>query len=232
VLANAAPSRVVNCTIIGNTALPGGAGGQGPGGDGAAGPHGPGGGVWHSGGPLDVVNTILWSNADGSDSGEAAQIAALPAEVSLAYSCIQGCTGAFAGLGNTGSDPRLADPLGRPGPSSWCIDGGSSDALPPGTVTDADGRPRRVDNAGMPDTGCGPHPTVDIGAFESQDPTCYANCDESTGAPLLNISDFICFQARFVAADPYANCDASTAAPTLNIADFVCFMGRFSAACP
>jgi len=61
---------------------------------------------------------------------------------------------------------------------------------------------------------------------------CYANCDGSTAAPALNVSDFICFLDRYAAADPVANCDHSTAAPTLNIADFICFLNRYAAGCP
>jgi hypothetical protein len=58
---------------------------------------------------------------------------------------------------------------------------------------------------------------------------CYANCDNSTGFPALNIEDFICFQTRFAAADPYADCDQSG---SLNAGDFVCFQGRYVAGCP
>ena len=29
--------------------------------------------------------------------------------------------------------------------------------------------------------------------------TCYANCDNSTTPPVLNVSDFICFQGQFAA---------------------------------
>jgi uncharacterized membrane protein len=58
---------------------------------------------------------------------------------------------------------------------------------------------------------------------------CYPNCDGSTSPPVLNVNDFVCFQARFAAADPYADCDRST---TLNVNDFVCFQGRFAAGCP
>ena len=61
---------------------------------------------------------------------------------------------------------------------------------------------------------------------------CYANCDNSTTAPLLNVLDFGCFLNRFAAGDPYANCDGSTAAPTLNVLDFGCFLDRFAAGCP
>src|SRR3954471_18057472 len=61
---------------------------------------------------------------------------------------------------------------------------------------------------------------------------CYANCDGSTAAPVLNVADFTCFLQKFAAGDPYANCDGSTAAPTLNVADFTCFLQRFAAGCP
>ena len=61
---------------------------------------------------------------------------------------------------------------------------------------------------------------------------CYANCDGSTSPPVLNVNDFICFQAKFAAGDSYANCDNSTAAPVLNINDFICFQQKFAAGCP
>jgi hypothetical protein len=61
---------------------------------------------------------------------------------------------------------------------------------------------------------------------------CYANCDGSTGAPVLNVNDFVCFQGRFAAGDTYANCDGSTAPPVLNVNDFICFQSRFAAGCP
>ena len=37
-------------------------------------------------------------------------------------------------------------------------------------------------------------PTCDGGP-----PPCYANCDGSTSQPILNVNDFICFQAKFAA---------------------------------
>jgi probable HAF family extracellular repeat protein len=60
---------------------------------------------------------------------------------------------------------------------------------------------------------------------------CYANCDQSTTPPLLNVADFGCFLNRFAAGDPYANCDSSTTAPVLNVADFSCFLNAFAAGC-
>jgi len=60
---------------------------------------------------------------------------------------------------------------------------------------------------------------------------CYANCDGSTSPPVLNVSDFICFQTKFAAGDSYANCDGSTTPPILNVSDFICFQTRFAAGC-
>jgi hypothetical protein len=62
-------------------------------------------------------------------------------------------------------------------------------------------------------------------------PTCYANCDNSSAVPFLNVNDFICFQSKFAAGDSYANCDNSTTAPVLNINDFICFQSKFAAGC-
>jgi hypothetical protein len=61
---------------------------------------------------------------------------------------------------------------------------------------------------------------------------CYANCDGSTTAPVLNMSDYTCFFDRFATGSASANCDASTTMPTLNIFDYICFSNRFAAGCP
>lgn len=60
---------------------------------------------------------------------------------------------------------------------------------------------------------------------------CYANCDGSTAAPILNINDFFCFLNTFAAGSSNANCDASTVVPILNVNDFTCFLNRFAAGC-
>ena len=61
---------------------------------------------------------------------------------------------------------------------------------------------------------------------------CYANCDESTTSPILNVADFSCFLSEFAAGHSYANCDQSTTPPVLNVADFSCFLSKFAAGCP
>jgi hypothetical protein len=62
--------------------------------------------------------------------------------------------------------------------------------------------------------------------------TCYANCDCSAAAPILNVIDFTCFLQKFAGQNAYANCDHSTTAPTLNVLDFTCFLQKFAAGCP
>ncbi|MFN0132967.1 MAG: GC-type dockerin domain-anchored protein, partial [Phycisphaerales bacterium] len=61
--------------------------------------------------------------------------------------------------------------------------------------------------------------------------SCYANCDNSNVAPVLNVNDFVCFNNLFAAGNPRANCDGSTTPPVLNVNDFVCFNNRFAAGC-
>jgi hypothetical protein len=61
--------------------------------------------------------------------------------------------------------------------------------------------------------------------------TCYANCDGSTGSPVLTANDFMCFLNRFAAGDSYANCDGSTGTPVLTANDFQCFLNVFAAGC-
>jgi hypothetical protein len=61
---------------------------------------------------------------------------------------------------------------------------------------------------------------------------CYANCDGSTTAPVLNVQDFTCFLQRYAAGESYANCDNSTVAPVLNVQDFTCFLQSYAAGCP
>jgi hypothetical protein len=69
---------------------------------------------------------------------------------------------------------------------------------------------------------------------------CYANCDQSTTPPILNVEDFSCFINQFASAQGlahelqlthYANCDQSTTPPVLNVEDFSCFINRFSQGC-
>ena len=128
---------------------------------------------------------------------------------------------AFAVLG-------LAAPcLAQPFDLSWhTIDGGGGASSGGGfTLTGTIGQPDAGSSSGGAFTCVG-----GFWAGGGQTP-CYANCDSSTTAPILNVADFTCFLQRFAAADPYANCDNSTTNPVLNVADFTCFLQRFAAGC-
>jgi hypothetical protein len=70
--------------------------------------------------------------------------------------------------------------------------------------------------------------------------SCYANCDGSTTAPVLNVDDFTCFINAFAIGQTlphaqqvttYANCDGSTTAPALNVDDFTCFINGYALGC-
>ena len=62
--------------------------------------------------------------------------------------------------------------------------------------------------------------------------TCYANCDGSTGAPVLTGNDFQCFLDKYVAGSSEANCDGSLGSPVLTANDFQCFVDKYVAGCP
>ncbi|MHC4756071.1 MAG: right-handed parallel beta-helix repeat-containing protein [Planctomycetota bacterium] len=78
--------KVINCTFVGNTA-------------------GTSGGMYSVGNPT-VANCIFWGNSDNGGIDERAQIdksGSTPPVVN--YCCIQGWTGTYGGLGNTGNNP-------------------------------------------------------------------------------------------------------------------------------
>ncbi len=61
-------------------------------------------------------------------------------------------------------------------------------------------------------------------------PACYANCDQCGWS--LTANDFQCFLNKYAAHDPYANCDGSTGTPLLTANDFQCFLNKFAEGCP
>jgi hypothetical protein len=77
-----------------------------------------------------------------------------------------------------------------------------------------------------------PNPWGDDSFIARYPGPCYANCDQSTQPPALNVADFACFLQKFAEGHGYANCDLSSTPPMLNIADFACFLQKFAAGCP
>jgi len=45
------------------------------------------------------------------------------------------------------------------------------------------------------------------------------------------VLDFNCFLNAFSSGQTYANCDNSTTPPVLNVLDFNCFLNKFSLGC-
>lgn len=144
---------LVNCTFGGNVSAADG------------------GGLYNSFGAATLTNCILWGNGDVGGTDESAQIHVEIVPPLVSHSCIQGLN-VFAGSGNVGLDPLLADPDGaddmtgtdddnlRILEGSSCIDAGDNSVV--SRPTDLDGNPRIV----IVTT-----PTVDIGAYEFQQGT-------------------------------------------------------------
>jgi len=137
----------------------------------------------------------------------------------------------------TSADPLVLQLGGGPdspmGPGfdlNWyTIDGGGATYLTGGAF-------ELGSTAGQPDAGLLSGGTFELGGGfwygAIPNATCYANCDQSTNTPILNVNDYVCFNNRFAAGDSYANCDQSTNVPLLNVNDYVCFNNRFAAGCP
>lgn len=121
-----------------------------------------------------------------------------------------------------------------PGPMmiQWHKDGQPLVENPP-HLTGTQTATLRIDRVGLADAGVYDALLVNVcGSARSGRAaltvTCYADCDESTGAGVMDVFDFLCFQSAFVGFDPYADCDGDG---LLNIFDFLCFQDAFTAGC-
>lgn len=184
----------------------------------------------YNAGTIAISNSILYG---GDPSTFGASLLTLGSG-SINYSEIHesSITG-YGGTGNINSDPVFVFAFNAPiDETSPCKDTGNNSLILPDlanldnntstTITPLDyfDKPRVMKFGG----------TVDMGCMEVQ-LACYANCDGSTGTPMLNTNDFTCFLNAYAAGDPYANCDGSTGTPTLNTNDFTCFLNAYAAGC-
>ena len=168
---------LVACTVAGNRAVE----------DAGIFSHGEGGGLY---GGAVIADSILWGNEDvASGFGEGAQLAG--GAYMLNASCVQGLTGALGGSGNLGLDPLFADADGADSvkgtldddlhllAGSPCADAASTPAIPLDVLDlDADGITaeklpfdlddtlRFADDISVADSGLGPSPNADMGAYE------------------------------------------------------------------
>ena len=147
---------VTNCTFVGNVAS------------------GTGGGMWSgSNSHPTASNCIFWDNV----GGEIVTVSGSTATVSFSD-----IAGGYAGPGNINADPLFEDPVNgdyHHSAGSPCIDAASNPAVPVGVTTDLDGNPRFVDDPCRADTGNGPPPVVDMGAYEFQGCSCDLDGDGS-----------------------------------------------------
>ena len=156
VAGGAGPLNVTNCSIAGNT----------------AGALGAGMAVGHN---SNITNSILWGNVVDPEGGawtdEVAQVEGIEFAI-IEYSDIQGWSGTYGGIGNTGLDPLFVDPADDDGPlgplgsdfrirsDSPCINAGLTETAypspwdPPPPNLDLDGKPRVLCDL------------VDMGAYE------------------------------------------------------------------
>ena len=167
-----------------------------------------GGGVFCSSSSPTLANCILWGDAQQ-------EIYVSSGSPMVTYCDVQG---GWSGAGNINADPLFVDPDGpdddpntwedndyRLGPRSPCIDAGDNASVPAdmldldgdGDTTepwpiDLDGNPRFTDDLGMPDTGAGTPPIVDMGVYEFQ--------GQSTGDTLHVPSEYPTIQAAIDAA--------------------------------
>ena len=135
--ASSSPQRT-NCTFSANVALYYG------------------GALYSSSGTPKVTNCILWRNHPDQVYGNP----------TISYSDIEG---GWIGVGNIDADPAFLGAYRgdlRLMSGSPCIDAGDNVAVPFGITTDLDGNIRRVDDPCASNTGHGPGPVVDMGAFE------------------------------------------------------------------
>lgn len=142
------------------------------------------------------------------------------------YSSIQG---GFAGTGNIADAPVFMNTLQmdyRLAPGSPGIDAANNALLPLTSTTDLDGNPRFQDDAASPDTGVGPAPIADLGAYELQaPPTCPGDAN-SDG--LVNFADITSVLSEFNNTGPAgdANNDGF-----VNFSDITSVLSNFNAAC-
>ncbi len=206
-----------NCTIYANAAVNSG------------------GGIGMYQATLMLNNSILYANTAASAALIDKQLTVFSGTRTVNRSCVQGLVDQLGGSGNIGGNPVLvASGSGNLSlaPASPCIDAGSNPLVPAGTTLDLAGRPRFRDNPGTPDTGVGPAPVVDMGAYEFVPaPPCPADL---TSDGVVNTADLVAFLGRFgqpvTPGSPAEQADFNRDG-FVNTADLVYFLGRFGVAC-
>ncbi len=110
----------------------------------------------------------------------------------------------------------------RLGPGSPCIDAANNTLVPLGITIDLDGNPRFMDDPATADTGVGPAPIVDMGAFEFGDAEVFGDI---TGDGLVNIADLLELIAVW---GPCSGCPGDlNGDATVNVSDLLILIGAW-----
>lgn len=137
---------------------------------------------------------------------------------------------------DTPIDPRFLAPMGADGvlgtadddfrllSSSPYIDAGDNTRIPSGFVMDAAGLGRFADMPMVVDTGVGPAPIVDRGAYESHPALCTADFD---GSGTLDVVDVIVFINAWFTQTPVADIDGGG----VGVSDVFAFLNAWFAGC-
>lgn len=194
--------HVQNCTIAGNSANWGSA------------IYG-----WY----LDVDNTIIWGNTGGTFQVYQHE------SNSVRYSNVQG---GYTGPGNINIDPQFADAAAgdfRLAAGSPAIDAGDNTAVPAGTLIDADGALRFLNDPGTADTGVadGVHAAIDIGVFEFSGNSCPGDTDGDHDIDLSDLSTVLSLFGSSGSSPP-ADVDRDS---DVDIGDLALLLSHFGSTC-
>jgi hypothetical protein len=185
-----------------------------------------------------IANTILWGNTAAGLTGPEVQLAEQfglpPADQTpqidrIASTTIQDWLGPFDD-GVSNADPLFVDaPAGdyRLQPGSPALDSGNNTLAAPGSVLDLDGSARFVDDPTAPDTGVGPGPIVDRGAYERGGTGCAADLAAPFGD--LTFADIARFLQAFANGEP--GVDGAEPFGQLTFADIAWYLTAFAAGC-
>ncbi len=177
-------------------------------------------------GSVAIANTISTTNGDSLADNLITEIDDDPQiAFETRYSLVEG---GFPGDGNIDTDPVFVDPLGgdyRLDTGSPAIDAADNAAVPDDIETDLAGEARFVDDPDTADTGVGPAPIVDMGAYEFQLADCPADLDGDGDA---DADDFFTYLDLFAAGDDRADIDGDG---DLDAEDFFGYLDLFTRLC-
>lgn len=138
------------------------------------------------GNQLTLRNCILWSNGATGELRE--QIEGVTSTQDIAWSCVQGFAGDWSGPGIIADNPLFLDLESnnvRLTHGSPCIDAADNSSIDSNVTIDLRGAVRRYDDPNAPDSGQGPGPIVDMGAYEY-----FADCNNNLQPDNVDIAFF------------------------------------------